>query len=106
MVLPRTFNWVPITILQGVVQRPLMVFSRICIAQYPMSSQETFTVVSGGSARAENGSPSKPTMEMSSGTRRPKSFKARIAPMAMLSLLATMAEGSATPASRSSLVER
>ena len=67
-----------------------------------MSAQGTSTVVSVGSLIAENGSPSKPIMEISCGTRMPRSCMARMAPSAMLALLARKAVGSAIPRSSAS----
>src|SRR5574341_222841 len=62
-------------------------------ATSPMRRTGCATVVSGGLVSAASGMSSKPTTEMSSGTRRPAFSAAWIAPSAITSLLATTAVG-------------
>ena len=84
--------------------RPATRSSRAVPAAIPRSYAGRRTVVSGGSKNAASSMSSNPTMEMSSGTRRPASRIAAIAPKATTSLATKTA--SIGPWERSSAIAR
>ena len=72
---------------------PLTIAMSLRAACVPISYKGWDTVVSGGSIYELISRSSKPTMDISSGTLRPQSFTARIAPIALGSLAAKIASG-------------